>query len=382
MVQRFQHIDFMRGIAALLVMFGHLRGLLFQSQTELLANGYSLNLFSKAFYLTTSLGGQAVMIFFALSGYLVGGKALTDLLSGRFSWGRYMARRLTRLWIVILPALLLTLFFDKLGMFLTDGRAYGGAFVETYNAGPPASGLDHSWTSFLGNLLFLQKVHVAIFGSNGPMWSLTNEFWYYVVAPLIVFIFVGKAKWLNRFLALIVLGLLCLLLPSWLLIGGLVWALGGVMAWLGNKPFLERFWTRLEVRLVSLAIAFAAAGCTVIPSIKLDLNVFGLLFALTLPILARLPDFGSWYQKIARACSEISFTLYLTHFPFMMFWTFLFFAPDRFLPEFQGTLWFLGLAGVTLLWAAAVWYVFERHTDQLYAKTLSWIDRLESRNIS
>ncbi len=382
MVDRFQHIDFMRGIAALLVMFGHLRGLLFQSQTELLANGYSLNFFVKVFYLATSLGGQAVMIFFALSGYLVGGKALADLLNGRFSWARYMARRLTRLWIVILPALLLTLFFDKLGMSLTDGRAYSGAFVETYNAGPPANGLDHSWTSFFGNLLFLQKVHVPIFGSNGPMWSLTNEFWYYVVAPLIVFIMVGKANWLNRFFGLIVFGFLCLLLPSWLVFGGLVWALGGVMAWLSNQPFLERFWTRLEVRLLALAIALVAAGCTVIPSIKLDLNVFGMLFAITLPVLARLPDFGSLYQKIARACSEISFTLYLTHFPFMMFWTFLFFAPERFLPEFQGALWFFALSCVTLLWAAVVWYLFERHTDQLYAKTLAWIERLESRKIS
>src|SRR5262249_14488667 len=36
---------------------------------------------------------------------------------------------------------------------------------------------------FLGNLFFLQTILVPTFGTNGPMWSLANEFWYYVLFP-------------------------------------------------------------------------------------------------------------------------------------------------------------------------------------------------------
>lgn len=35
----------------------------------------------------------------------------------------------------------------------------------------------------LGNLLFLQTKITQEFGSNGPLWSLFSEFWYYVLVP-------------------------------------------------------------------------------------------------------------------------------------------------------------------------------------------------------
>ena len=119
------------------------------------------------------------MIFFALSGFLVGGKALSDILRRRFSWSRYLLRRLTRLWIVIVPTLLLTLLFDKIGIALTHGVGYDGRYSALYASGVSASSpIDHSLLTFLGNLAFLQTIYFPIFGSNYPMWSLANEFWY------------------------------------------------------------------------------------------------------------------------------------------------------------------------------------------------------------
>ena len=99
---RLDSLDLVRGLAALLVLAGHLRAYVFQSYGEASQMGVAL----KAFYFATGLGHEAVIIFFALSGFLVGGKALQDLLARRFSWSRYLLRRLTRLWIVIVPALL------------------------------------------------------------------------------------------------------------------------------------------------------------------------------------------------------------------------------------------------------------------------------------
>ena len=39
----------------------------------------------------------------------------------------------------------------------------------------------------MGNLFFLQTIFVPPFGSNAPLWSLSFEFWYYLLFPLCLF---------------------------------------------------------------------------------------------------------------------------------------------------------------------------------------------------
>jgi peptidoglycan/LPS O-acetylase OafA/YrhL len=82
---RLDHLDLLRGLAAFLVLAGHLRAYVFQSFPEIDKAGAQLSAFVKAFYFATGLGHQAVMIFFALSGFLVLGKALDDIIAYRFS---------------------------------------------------------------------------------------------------------------------------------------------------------------------------------------------------------------------------------------------------------------------------------------------------------
>ena len=167
---RFCHLDMLRGISALLVVAGHARAFTFQSYSELAQAGMQVGPLEKAFYFATGIGHQAVMIFFALSGFLVGGKAFDDILSGRFFWSRYLLRRLTRLWIVIVPALLLTLVLDTIGLELTHGTGYDGSYYKLYSSGPQSSGgTDHSLLTLFGNLAFLQTIYVPTFGSNGPI---------------------------------------------------------------------------------------------------------------------------------------------------------------------------------------------------------------------
>jgi hypothetical protein len=80
---RLDHLDLLRGLAALLVLAGHLRAYIFQSAVDLEQAGLQLGVLGKVFYFATELGHQAVMVFFALSGYLVGGKALDDILEAK-----------------------------------------------------------------------------------------------------------------------------------------------------------------------------------------------------------------------------------------------------------------------------------------------------------
>src|ERR1039458_2192873 len=181
MNHRLTNLDLLRGLAALLVCAGHLRAFLMVDFGLIT----SPTILDHMFYFTTGLGHQAVMVFFVLSGYLVGGSVLTAYQSGRWSWTNYTLRRMSRLWVVLLPALVLTLALDSLGRYLGHS-GYAGTFHSFYNSGPTlAVPADLQATTFLGNAFFLQTILVNCLGTNGPLWSLANEFWYYALFPLL-----------------------------------------------------------------------------------------------------------------------------------------------------------------------------------------------------
>ena len=62
-------LNFLRWLSALMVVIGHLRSFLFV-EYNLVENK---TVFIKLFYFITGFGHQAVIVFFVISGYLVGG---------------------------------------------------------------------------------------------------------------------------------------------------------------------------------------------------------------------------------------------------------------------------------------------------------------------
>ena len=59
---------------------------------------------------------------------------------------------------------------------------YGGEVLQHIY---PSSAIAQALTApvFLGNAAFLQRILVPELGTNGPLWSLANEFWYYLLFP-------------------------------------------------------------------------------------------------------------------------------------------------------------------------------------------------------
>ncbi|MEX0152210.1 acyltransferase family protein [Microbacterium sp. LMI1-1-1.1] len=212
-------LNVMRAVAALMVVVVHVRGFLLIPLAE--TNGGVIN---NVMYVATSLGNGAVMVFFVLSGYFVGGSVIRQRMRGSFRWSEYLIARGTRLWVVLIPALFLTFALDMLGRVLYPGSPSYDAASRALVQGDPFT--------FLGNALFLQAWVVEPFGSNGPLWSLAFEWTYYLLFPLLVIgIFRRNASWKGRTAAAI-LGVLVGVLagPVALILFG-AWLLGALVAW-------------------------------------------------------------------------------------------------------------------------------------------------------
>ena len=176
-------LNWSRWVAAWLVVAEHVRSLIFVDYGEL----HSPGVWAKGFYFLTGFGHEAVMVFFVISGYLVGGKVWSLCRGGRFAWRRYLADRLSRLYAVLFVALLLGaamdwtgyLFFNKYGLY---NQGYEGS-IAVLGVAPIAR---IGWQDFLANTLFLQTIVGQPYGSNGPLWSLAYEWWYYILFPLVL----------------------------------------------------------------------------------------------------------------------------------------------------------------------------------------------------
>src|SRR5665213_1657001 len=91
-------LDCIRGLAAITVYLGHIRLLFYPEFRDVVAPGVMV----KSFYLVTKLGHAAVMVFFVLSGYLVGGSVLKDMFADRWHWDTYLLKRGTRFYVVLI----------------------------------------------------------------------------------------------------------------------------------------------------------------------------------------------------------------------------------------------------------------------------------------
>jgi len=359
---RNETLDLVRGLSAVAVMASHLRGFLIDDFGKLASPG----VLAKLFYFATGLGNQAVMIFFVLSGFFVGGGVCKALKSKRFSWLNYAIARLIRLWMALLPALLLTLACDLVGRHFAPD-IYNGSLRHLFCSGPTPGENSFTPGAFFGNLIFLQTIKVSCFGSNAPLWSLANEFWYYVLFPLAACscVYITRTQ-RNLPLALgmwTAFGLIAWLLPTGLVCNGLIWLMGVGVWWVSTRPSV--------LRVTSHPVYFALTGafflgCLVATKTQSVLGrdfVLGTAFALWLcSLLApRLKD--RLLGRIGIVLSEISYTLYVVHFPIQFFIASTFLKGHRLSLGFTGICWF-ALCFILCLGASALmWFLFERRTN-------------------
>jgi len=367
--RRFVHLDMLRGLAAVGVLVGHTRGFLINNYAATAPH----SLFDQLFYFVTGLGHQSVIAFFALSGFLVGGPALRDIMSGRWNWGPYLLRRLTRLWTVLIPALLLTWILDTAGAALGGHAGYEGVFYSASFSGPSlANPADLSLPTCLANILFLQTILTPVFGSNGPLWSLANEFWYYITFPFLFSALIGAGRVLSRLCNALIGIALVLILPIEMTLLGAIWISGAIAHHVVSQQHRCRMinhpaWAAIVIIAVITSLIFDKLIAGLLWDLLLGAAVAGLL-----SILIFLPSLGESYRKIAGALSNVSYTLYATHFPLLAFGWFVFFAPTKWSLGPLATFFMTGFGATALVSSAVVWWAFERNTNRIRKTIEQW----------
>lgn len=308
-------IDLFRWLGAFAVVIAH-AGNRFVLPVSAVPKG-SLTLSQYLFAFAQGFSHAGIMFFFVISGFLVGGTAFREASrSGGVDLRRFLGRRLARLWIVILPALALTLAFDGWG------SAQGGVATEIYanirSLGPSAA---------MCNVAFLQTVACDPYGTNGALWTLYNEFWYYLLCVALLIVVFGRG-YSIRTRAALVFFVIVVALASVLQREGapmvpyfLVWGLG---AWAAVHPRAPG----IHPALLVVGCVVAVVGFRVGVGVNLwdfggawgyvfDLVSMGLFAAFLCQLRYAPVALPRWIAAPSVVLAGFSFTLYCFHVPLM-----------------------------------------------------------------
>jgi len=351
-------LDLVRAIAALLVCFEHWRNLLFVDYGQIASHR---SLFA-LLYVVTDAGHQAVVIFFVLSGYLISGSIFRMAQRGEWSWKLYLTHRLVRLWIVLVPALLLGALLDNIGLRLHLAPTLYGGQTDTHMLGDVGHAL-HSGI-FFGNLFFLQTILVPTFGSNGPMWSLANEFWYYILFPC-AFLALRKGTRVQwRFLDTLVLLVCAWFVGRTILLLFPLWLLGTVLA-VVPAPRCGSFVRALAVAFY-FPLLFFLAKTHIVEGVPSDYILGAATFVfLWLLLGAKTPAPKNVGVHLAQVGARFSYTLYLVHVPFLVLLTAAMAGDMRWQPDARHLFYGLGALLVAIGYAYVVASLTEFRTDMV-----------------
>jgi peptidoglycan/LPS O-acetylase OafA/YrhL len=271
--------------------------------------------------------------------------------------------------MVLLPALLLGGLLD-----LYSIHQFGKAdFYTTVDPGHEDPSPNDSFPTLVGNTLFLQTIKIPFmggafvqsFGSNQPLWSLCNEFWYYIAFPPLVLLFAKGRSWPVR--AACVLGFVFL---GWFVgpriaLQGIPWLMGALITYIPPFPAHRK---ALSTVAMIVAPLLTVAGIAMLGKymrllycdLTLGVIVTFLLWVTLSCATAPLPSF---YVRLSTRLARSSYTLYLTHFPFLIFLKVFFALPLFVDPDWHLFFLRLGFLPVIILYSQLIYELFEKRTD-------------------
>jgi len=183
------YVDILRFFAALIVVFSH-------SSNSTITGGF--------LWQTKGYAQTAVMIFFVLSGYVIGYVSHTK----EKKLIEYSAARIARLYSVVVPAILLTIICNIIGEQVVNSE-YKGLWDFDKIA---------EYGRYIATFFMMQDVWDIDFkpANNGPFWSISFEAIYYVIFAICYYTKPISKKYISLLIVCLIAGpTILVLLPIW-----------------------------------------------------------------------------------------------------------------------------------------------------------------------
>ena len=303
------HLDVLRVTATVAVLISH----------------FAYERFSRGDYLIIrewNIGSDAVILFFVISGFVI---SYTATNKDRTA-GRYAFARISRLYSVVFPALMLTVLLDAAGVSMNPD-AYAGWWL---NPAPAAEILARglSFSTEWGTTGFRP-------GTNGPFWSLSYEAAYYMLFGIFVFTS-GFSRMVLLAAAILLIGFKPLLLiPAWLM--GVWMHRKGVELRLNRFPAVVAFVAPLLIYAFAVSAGFpnlllnatlSALGEEGFVALRYSnefvwngaLGVLAIIHLVGAFNLLRTLEIPKKIVGPVRWLAGASFSVYLVHYPALQFW--------------------------------------------------------------
>lgn len=255
-----------------------------------------------------------VVLLIMLSGFLTAYSLDKKRSLPNYDYRHFLIDKFCRIIIPFIPAISFVALLDKISMTLQPDK------YEYYDA--------YNLKTFIGNILQLQDVpkpniFVTSFGSSRQFWTLSVEWWFYLLAGFIVLYFYPRLK-VKSLTIMHILILSALSIPSiFHLVGGcgngltFTYGLGIIIYYLHNK-FKTKEKRLLYLAILTSSLSIIACGICFKDAYN---NIFvlctGLSFLFCL-ILGNCVDTKS-IKKANSFFANYTYSLYLLHYSIMVF---------------------------------------------------------------
>lgn len=342
MKRHFYFFDFARVIAAFLVLLVHARVEILTPYSLLPAENQTL--LAKAFFAICSLGTDGVIVFFILSGFLVGGRNIEKLINGQGDAKSFAINRLSRIFPPLIAALLLS----------TIQKLITGDVIDV--------------AKLIGNLFCMQNI--AVDPEMPVLWTIAYEALFYMgIFSLFLLNKKQSVTWGVLILGLAVSLALQVRPYFWipLLFGSLFYFIKNQIQ--GKKYLMGVSLILGFVAVLGEKLSNDSSAIRIFPSTfpyesvicleSLCLSVVLVCLSMSYPenyIAKRIEEFGSKYAKY-------SYSLFLSHYPILKLSHY---CIGRSLGiNMEGILSFALVCALCLVMAYFFYTLTERHTKKI-----------------
>ncbi len=311
-----QMLELCRWVGALVVLAVHSTNA-FVSLADIMSAPQAAPVYGWWFVVSFELGHQGVVGFFVMSGYLVGGAVLANIRKEKDYLREYFIHRFARIYVVIVPALVLTFVADTIGRkLLPDPSFYDHPVFQGHFRAD----------IFAANLLNLQEIYSVFYGTNSPLWSLACEFWYYITFPLLLAPLAHNYSRLTRYGGFVLGVLIFLALAwagAWFRFGFVLWVLGA-LASLPHRPLIASRWAALALyaaALIPIRLLVRGPLLAAHPWLQDVADLTGAVLFCNLMLSVRYSSEQGWSllrPQLHRTLADFSFSLYSVHMPILI----------------------------------------------------------------